>query len=35
MIPMSRFEWYLPPTMEKHGLRYELPYQERLLRVGA
>ena len=33
-VPMSRLEWYLSPTMEKQGLRYELPYQERLLRVG-
>lgn len=32
--PMSRLEWYLTPTMEKQGLRYELPYQERLLRIG-
>jgi phenylacetyl-CoA:acceptor oxidoreductase len=31
---MSRLEWYLTPTMEKHGLRYELPYQERLMRAG-
>ncbi|MDD5249527.1 MAG: molybdopterin-dependent oxidoreductase [Rhodocyclaceae bacterium] len=33
-VPMSRLEWYLTPTMERLGLRYELPYQERLLRVG-
>lgn len=33
-VPMSRLEWYLTPTMEKLGLRYELPYQERLLRAG-
>jgi phenylacetyl-CoA:acceptor oxidoreductase len=33
-VPMSRLEWYLTPTMEQHGLRYELPYQERLLRAG-
>lgn len=33
-IPMSRLDWYLTPTMEQMGLRYELPYQERLLRVG-
>lgn len=32
--PMSRFEWYLYPTMVRHGLRFELPYQERLMRVG-
>ncbi len=33
-VPMSRLDWYLTPTMEKQGLRYELPYQERLLRTG-
>ncbi|HXY05834.1 MAG TPA: molybdopterin-dependent oxidoreductase [Burkholderiaceae bacterium] len=33
-IPISRLEWYLTPTLERMGLRYELPYQERLLRVG-
>jgi len=33
-VPMSRLDWYLTPTMEEHGLRYELPYQERLLRTG-
>lgn len=33
-VPMSRLDWYLTPTMERMGLRYELPYQERLLRVG-
>ncbi|MCC6475067.1 MAG: molybdopterin-dependent oxidoreductase [Burkholderiales bacterium] len=33
-VPSSRLEWYLTPTMEKLGLRYELPYQERLLRIG-
>ncbi|MCL2465048.1 MAG: molybdopterin-dependent oxidoreductase, partial [Micrococcales bacterium] len=33
-LPMSRLEWYLTPTLEAQGLRYELPYQERLLRVG-
>ena len=34
MRPSSRALWYLDPTMVKHGLRYELPYQERLMRVG-
>jgi phenylacetyl-CoA:acceptor oxidoreductase len=34
MRPYSRALWYLDPTMVKHGLRYELPYQERLMRVG-
>jgi phenylacetyl-CoA:acceptor oxidoreductase len=33
--PFPRREWYLLPTMLKHGLRFELPYQERLMRVGA
>ena len=33
-VPMSRLEWYLSPTMAQQGLRYELPYQERLLRAG-
>ena len=32
--PFPRREWYLLPMMEKVGLRFELPYQERLLRVG-
>lgn len=31
--PISRLEWYLSPTLAKRGLRYELPYQERLMRV--
>ena len=33
-VPMSKFDWYLTPTLEKHNLRYEMPYQERLLRIG-
>jgi len=33
--PFPRREWYLLPTILKHGLRFELPYQERLMRVGA
>ncbi len=33
-VPMSRLDWYLTPTMERLGLRYELPYQEGLLKVG-
>jgi phenylacetyl-CoA:acceptor oxidoreductase len=33
-VPMSRQEWYLSPTLAKQGLRYELPYQERLLLAG-
>ena len=30
----SRQQWYLYPALEAHGLRFELPYQERLLRIG-
>ena len=30
----SRRDWYLYPTFVELGLRFELPYQERLLRVG-
>jgi phenylacetyl-CoA:acceptor oxidoreductase len=33
--PFPRREWYLLPTMVKNGLRFELPVQERLQRVGA
>ncbi len=33
-VPISRTEWYLTPTLAARGLRYELPYQERLLRIG-
>jgi phenylacetyl-CoA:acceptor oxidoreductase len=33
--PFPRREWYLLPTLAKRGLRFELPYQERLMRVGA
>ncbi|MCC6196822.1 MAG: molybdopterin oxidoreductase, partial [Burkholderiales bacterium] len=32
--PFPRVDWYLLPTMMERGLRFELPYQERLLRVG-
>jgi phenylacetyl-CoA:acceptor oxidoreductase len=32
--PFSQAEWYLTPTLQRAGLRYELPYQERLKRVG-
>ncbi len=31
-FPIER--WYLYPVMEELGLRFELPYQERLLRIG-
>ena len=33
--PFPRADWYLLPTLVERGLRFELPYQERLLRVGA
>lgn len=32
--PFPRIRWYLTAEMEDQGLRYELPYQERLLRIG-
>ncbi|HEY5717363.1 MAG TPA: molybdopterin-dependent oxidoreductase [Motiliproteus sp.] len=32
--PIPQLSWYLYPTMVKQGLRYEMPYQERLLRIG-
>jgi phenylacetyl-CoA:acceptor oxidoreductase len=32
--PFSQLDWYLTPTLQRAGLRYELPYQERLMRVG-
>ncbi len=32
--PYPRNRWYLLPTMIERGLRFELPYQEQLLRVG-
>jgi phenylacetyl-CoA:acceptor oxidoreductase len=32
--PFPRTDWYLYPAMVERGLRFELPYQERLLRVG-
>jgi Fe-S-cluster-containing dehydrogenase component len=31
---MPQRSWYLTPTLAEKGLRYELPYQERLLRIG-
>ncbi len=30
----SHLEWYLYPEMKKQGLRFELPYQERIRRHG-
>jgi phenylacetyl-CoA:acceptor oxidoreductase len=32
--PFPRVDWYLQPTLEDMKLRFELPYQERLYRVG-
>ena len=32
--PFPIEQWYLYPTMVEKGLRFELPYQERLLRIG-
>ncbi len=34
LTPFKRVNWYLHSVMVAKGLRYELPYQERLLRVG-
>ncbi|MCC7411840.1 MAG: molybdopterin-dependent oxidoreductase [Gammaproteobacteria bacterium] len=32
--PFPRLQWYLYPRLVDQGLRFELPYQERLRRVG-
>jgi len=32
--PFPRLDWYLFPVLERQGLRFEMPYQERLARVG-
>ncbi len=32
--PYSELEWFLYPKIVDEGLRFEMPYQERLLRVG-
>jgi len=32
--PFSRLKWYLYPRFVELGLRFELPYQERVLRIG-
>lgn len=32
--PFSRQRWYLYPEIVKQNLRFEMPYQERLLRIG-
>ena len=33
--PFPHSDWYLFPTLAARGLRFEMPYQERLKRVGA
>lgn len=33
-VPVSQTQWYLHPVMVAKGLRYEIPYQERIRRVG-
>jgi phenylacetyl-CoA:acceptor oxidoreductase len=32
--PFTRLQWYLYPKLVTAGLRFELPYQERLYRIG-
>ena len=32
--PISRLVWYLFPELRKKGLRFEMPYQEQLYRIG-
>jgi phenylacetyl-CoA:acceptor oxidoreductase len=32
--PFPQSDWYLFPSLKEKGLRFELPYQEQLLRVG-
>ncbi|MFQ5624272.1 MAG: molybdopterin-dependent oxidoreductase [Paracoccaceae bacterium] len=32
--PFPKEQWYLYPAMEDQNLRFEMPYQERLLRIG-
>jgi phenylacetyl-CoA:acceptor oxidoreductase len=32
--PFPQLDWYLYPSMRRKGLRFELPYQERLTRHG-
>ena len=34
VVPFKRTDWYLYPRMVDQGLRFELPYQERLMRTG-
>ena len=32
--PFAETEWFLYPRLAEQGLRFEMPYQERLLRIG-
>ncbi|TAK66470.1 MAG: molybdopterin oxidoreductase [Betaproteobacteria bacterium] len=32
--PFAHADWYLFPTLARQGLRFEMPYQERLYRMG-
>jgi len=32
--PFSQLQWYLYPKLLETGLRFEMPYQERLFRIG-
>jgi phenylacetyl-CoA:acceptor oxidoreductase len=34
LVPFKRANWYLYASLEDQSLRFELPYQERLMRVG-
>ena len=34
VVPFEQLDWYLYPTIVDRQLRFELPYQERLFRVG-
>ncbi len=33
--PFPETDWYLYPRLKEHGLRFEIPYQERIRRHGA
>lgn len=33
--PFAQLDWYLYPALKRQGLRFEIPYQERILRHGA
>jgi phenylacetyl-CoA:acceptor oxidoreductase len=35
LTPMSELEWFLYPRLKAQGLRFEMPFQERILRHGA